>query len=351
MKTRILLILPLSGGSLIVGVHLADTLSTMKNIELNVLATQPLHDIYEKSFRHLTDEKEHQKTIIEHINLSAIGRVVDFRPDLVLVMALSPISPWFIEKSKQLDAITAHWYIENFRYYPANPLIPRWQTVAPYYDHFFTIQKGAFFEALNALNVQNYHYLPTGCNPRIHNKIEDKTAKDSAYVSDICFVGSPYPNRVKLFQALEEFDIALWGPGWSDIQEPNSFARGNGDWITSHEEAKIINGALIGLNIHSSLDSGPMVQRSDFLNPRVFTIAACGTFQLVDEQEPLHEAFEIGTETAIYYDFESLVSQLHHFLENSADREIIACNAMEKALEEHTYEKRIKNLLNIVGLT
>jgi spore maturation protein CgeB len=350
MKTRVLLVLPLDGGSLIVGMHVADALNSMKNIQLDLVATQSLYNLYEKSFNYIEDMDERRRTIIEHINLAAMGKVVGFKPDLVLVMALAPITPWFVENTRQLGVVTAHWYVENYRYYPLNPMIPSWQIVAPSYDYFFTIQKGDFHKDLRKLGVKNCRYLPTACNPKIHKKLGERAGLDPTYSSDICFVGFHYPNRVALFKSLREFDIALWGPGWSEISGLKSAAKGNGTWIDCHEETQILNGTKVGLNVHSALERNVVIHDGDFLNPRVFTIAACGAFQLVDEQEPLSEVFEIGEELATYRDLESLKSQLQYFLKDSGAREAMAKRALDRVRDEHTYEQRIRHMLGIVGL-
>lgn len=347
MSARILLILPLNGGSLTVGVHLADALSVTAGVETSILATQPLVELYGKSFGHIDDHTERNRTVIEHINLAAMGRLVEFKPDLVLVMALSPISPWFIDAARSLGVITAHWYIENFRYAPANPLIPHWPIIAPCYDYFFTIQKGAFFDALRSKGVRKHHYLPTACNPRIHQKLENAS---SGYLSDIAFVGSVYPNRITLFKELTQFNLALWGPGWVEIPELKPSARGSGSWVTSIEEARILSSAKIGLNIHSSLQSHALIEKGDFLNPRVFTIAACGTFQLVDDQEPLIEAFEKESEVATYDDPQSLLMKIKFYLENPGERERFAARALERVLDEHTYAHRIQETLRVMSL-
>ncbi|MBN1832753.1 MAG: glycosyltransferase [Deltaproteobacteria bacterium] len=350
MKPRILLVLPLTGGSLIVGMHVADALMQMEDIDSEIFQTQPLYDLYTRSFRHLSNETATGRTILAHINLAAMGKVVDFKPDLVLVMALAPITPWFIERVKELGAIIAHWYIENFRYFPQNPIVPKWQTIVPYYNYFFTVQKGDFLEGLKSKGV-NSHYLPTACNPRLHNIIKDTSPFSSKYFSDICFVGSPYPNRIELFEHLTEFNISLWGPGWSEFAELRSSAQGDGTLINYDEESKILNGSKIGLNIHSTLYQGTMIERCDFLNPRVFTIAACGIAQLVDDQDLIKEVFELEKDIITYNNVETLKSQLRYLLNNNEVRESLARSAYIKVMEEHTYDHRIREMMHIVNLT
>jgi len=350
MKVRILLILPLKGGSYFVGRQVADALKQMKNVELDIFDTASCNTFYEKSFRHIENHAQRLQKIVEHINLAAMGSVVDFRPDIVMVMALAPISPWFIERVKQLGALTAHWYIENFRYYPADPIVPRWQLIAPHYNYFFTIQKGDFHDALDQLGVNNYYYLPVGCHPIKNGAWLNNPMNTYDHSSDICFIGHPYPNRIAVFKSMNQFNISLWGPGGAAIPELEKFSKGNGRWIDADEEKKILQRAKIALNVHSSLNSDKMLHLGDFLNPRVFTIAACGAFQIVDEQEPLHEVFEIGEEVAVYHDLNSLKRQVSYFLDNKEERLKMAKHALIRVLKEHTYKHRMEEMMRIIGL-
>lgn len=349
MQRKILLILPLNGGSLVVGLHVAEAIKTKENVNLALFSTQRLLDFYEKSFSHIEDRTQRNRLIVEHINTSAIGAVADFRPELVLVMALAPIGPSFVETARRLGAVTAHWYVENFRYSPSNPLVPPWKLIAPYYDHFLTIQKEPFLTELRTAGAREVHYLPTGCNPLVQRPMERGEITNPAHLSDICFVGSPYPNRVALFKAVPELDIALWGPGWSDFPELTKWARG-GSMVNSRDEASIINGAKIAINVHSSLENGSMIHRSDFLNPRVFTIAACGTFQIVDDQDNLREVFEPGEEIATYRDVDSFVSGVKYYLHSPEKRRRMARKALNRALNDHTYGKRIERILKVTGI-
>jgi spore maturation protein CgeB len=350
MQRKVLLILPLGGGSLIVGEHVADALKGMNNTNLAVLSTQRLFEFYRKSFSHVGDEVQRNKLILEHINLSAIGTVLDFTPHLILVMALAPIGPSFLETARRLGAVTAHWYVENFRYAPTHPLVPPWRLIAPSYDHFFTIQKDRFFEELRKAGAREMHYLPTGCNPLVQRPVDKSEISNPAHFSDICFVGSPYPNRVALFKSIPDFDMALWGPGWAGFPELKKWARGDATLVNSRDEASIINGAKIAINVHSSMENGSMIHRSDFLNPRVFTIAACGTFQFVDDQDNLREIFEPGEDLAIYHDADSFISGLKDYLRNPEERQRMARKALLRVLSEHTYQQRIERILDITGI-
>jgi spore maturation protein CgeB len=177
-----------------------------------------------------------------------------------------------------------------------------------------------------------------------------KLTTDAQFLADISFVGAPCPNQIALFKELACFNPGLWGPGWSQIHALKPFNRGGDRWISSEDECRILNSTKIALNIHSSLLPGRLIEQNDFLNPRVFTIAACGGFQLVDEQEPLAEAFEIGKELAVYNDLPSLKEKLYYYLSHPTERDTICRSGYERVLADHTYLHRIKQMLRVMNL-
>ena len=60
------------------------------------------------------------------------------KPDLILVMAQAPLDVGALARLRQLNVPIAFWFVEDFR------TLKYWDRVAPYYDYFFTIQRGEF---------------------------------------------------------------------------------------------------------------------------------------------------------------------------------------------------------------
>lgn len=343
-QIKTLLVLPLSGGSLAVGAQLAECLQRLESVELSLVVTGQLEAFYAKSFGHIEDERQRMQTVARHINLAALGEVISFGPDLVLTIAGAPIHPPFIDSARRLGAATAHWYVENFRFGPTSPLAPQLPQVAPHYDHLFLIQRGEAFEAARQMGARAWSYVPTGCNPGPAEQ------PDPRYAADIAFVGFPYPNRVELFRHLADLKPALWGPGWPKTPGLAALAHGQGRWVPPQEEAQIIAGAKVGLNIHSTLAEDVVIAPGDFLNPRVFTIPACGAAQLTDQPGPLAEVFEPGREVAVYADEIELRSELLRLLEHEDQRRELARRGRERALAEHTYAHRFQTMLRDMNL-
>jgi spore maturation protein CgeB len=87
------------------------------------------------------------------------------------------------------------------------------------------------------------------------------------------------------------------------------------------------------------------------LNPRTFELAACGAFQLVDERELLSECFKVGEEIVTFSSVADLKDKIEYYRDRPEERRRIAARARERVLREHTYEKRLEQMLTLIYAT
>ncbi|OPZ60627.1 MAG: hypothetical protein BWY87_00355 [Deltaproteobacteria bacterium ADurb.Bin510] len=80
------------------------------------------------------------------------------------------------------------------------------------------------------------------------------------------------------------------------------------------------------------------------VNQRPFDIAACGGFVLTDERASLRELFE-PDEIASYTREDELVELTGYYLKHAAERTAFAEKARARVLREHTYGRRLDELL------
>jgi spore maturation protein CgeB len=83
-------------------------------------------------------------------------------------------------------------------------------------------------------------------------------------------------------------------------------------------------------------------------NMRLFESTGVGTLLLTDEKENLPQLFEPGREVVTYRGEGELVERVEHFLEHEDERAAIARAGQERTLREHTYEQRMRELLEIL---
>ena len=76
-----------------------------------------------------------------------------------------------------------------------------------------------------------------------------------------------------------------------------------------------------------------------------------GGFYLVEHMDELGEFFRLGTEVVCYQDSEDLVKQVKHFLANGQEREAIRAAGHQRALQDHTWQKRLRQAFTEMGLS
>ena len=143
-------------------------------------------------------------------------------------------------------------------------------------------------------------------------------------------------------------DFALWGPGWDALPPTSPLRRHLRGLHTRPDEwLKIYSASKIVISAHYRDPRGaiPVYQAS----PRVFEIMACGAFQLCDDQRDVFALFKDGHDLVKFTDAQDLVAKAQYYLEHSEERSAIAAQGRKTVLSRHTYQDRIRELLEKIG--
>jgi spore maturation protein CgeB len=347
MLTRVLVVLPFYGGSLPVGRHCIQALR-----DNNCLVEVFEAPNFFKSFEALKALQVRQERMdyLENNYLGLIGdailaQVERFQPDLVFAMAQAPLSRKTLERLRHDGVPTIMWFMEDYR------LFVYWRAYAQYYDFFAVIQREHFLDELSAIGVKNAFYLPMAALPQLHRPLKgaDLSVTDrQLFGADLSFMGAGYPNRRAAFRKLTNYDFKIWGTEWENDSALEPYLRMKGVRISPEEAVRIFNAAKINLNLHSSVKAEEAVTFDDFVNPRTFEIACCGAFQLVDERTLLPELFA-KDELVTFNSMEDLQNKINYYLQHEQEREAIAEKGRARVLKEHSYQARMKTLLDFVA--
>ena len=109
---------------------------------------------------------------------------------------------------------------------------------------------------------------------------------------------------------------------------------------------EILNRSRITINIHHKSD----LSVSGKLNMRMFETTGCGAFLLTDAPRGLEEFYTPGKEVLSYSTPEELVDLVDRYLDDDNARQDVAAAGQERAYKDHTYFKRVRFLLNTMGL-
>lgn len=85
------------------------------------------------------------------------------------------------------------------------------------------------------------------------------------------------------------------------------------------------------------------------LPQRIFDICGCGGFLMTNYQSELPEYYELGKEVIAFTSLEELHELCGYFLTHEEERAKIAQAGYERTKNEHTYEKRITEMIRLVN--
>ncbi|HEY8344471.1 MAG TPA: glycosyltransferase [Bacillota bacterium] len=298
---------------------------------------------------HQTLSKDFNCTV-HHFDPQFVSKktICQLKPDLILVVHGTLTPPALIRYAGAHGIKTVLWLVED----PYE--IDDHHRIIEAYDYVFTNEKEAV-GAYHPASACVVSYLPWCCNPYVHKDFE----VPAKYHSDLCFVGMGFPNRVRILNAIapaiKDLNVKLigdwetWGslhPTLKDCVLPVV-----DDFL---EVIKYYNGAKINLNIHRDPADPPSGNRKRIgaasPNDRVFALAGCGAFQLVDHTRPeVENCFQVGREIITFTDPEDLAEKIHEYLGNDRLRRSIGRAAAKRARREHTYKHRLAHIFRVVG--
>ena len=281
-----------------------------------------------------------QNVSVTKINKDFIKFVDEIKPDLLFFShGFTILYPTIVKLKKKHKCIAANWLCD----YPRDFEIAH--EYAPLFDYFFVSSTDAL-KRLRLAGHKNIYYILFACDPNYQKPLVLSTADKQKYSSDICFVGSMYPGRVRMFEKISDFDISIWGPRWEDITKGSALkALVRGSSLDTEEWVKAFSGAKIVLNNISSF--APYVD--NMMNTRIFEILACNAFQLVDTRDDILMHFTSGSELVCYSSIEELRKLLNYYLYHKDEAREIAANGYKKVIYSHTYDHRIKEIQEIIN--
>ncbi len=272
----------------------------------------------------------------EQFSLRLVKKVIKFQPDLV-ISTMAEVCPKTIERmKKETDAAAVVcWYTD------AITNLDRQYMLAAPYDILF-VKEPYLVELLQKKLNKNAFYLPEACNPVWHKRVDLTESERRYYSCDIALVGNMYYYRAMILERLVDCNIKIWGPvfpRWLNSATRNLFQN---RYVSREEKAKAFVGAKINLNTLSP-------EEIYGVNCRMFEIAGCGGFQIVDFKPSIEEFFEVDKEIVLFETLEELKGKIAYYISHEDERKEIALRSYERAHKEHTYEQRLKVLMKVTS--
>jgi spore maturation protein CgeB len=274
--------------------------------------------------------------------------ISEFVPDLLLVIKGETVFPGTLEEVKEKYRIPCVAYIWDCPFYSYTGQFAdiyranNFSRAMRLYEHIF-VYDPYYVRKIKERGINAVSYLPLAADPARYRKTEfSKEEKKLAY--DICFVGSPFPNRRMVLDRLSGFNLGVFGDGWKKwywfgLKRPPAYYRGR---ASGDKVAKIYSAAKVVLNIHDP-------ETRDGLNTRTFEILSCGAFELVDFRPELGKFFKIPEEIVCYKEIEEIGDLVRHYLAHPMQRQEIAEQGMRKVINNHTWLLRMQEALSLLN--
>ncbi len=335
---RVVVVGPIAGGSL-VAAQSAAAAATTCGADVTFFDAAEFATSYRALARHGSTGQHRayrQGQLAQLIGDTVADVAIETGADLVLALAQAPLHPAALERLREAGVTTAFWFVENSR------VLTYWRDLAPAYDWFYGIQPGKFLERLESAGATRPAYLPMACDPACHRPVALGPGELEHFGSDISFAGAPYLNRRHFFGGLTDFNLRIWGPGWTDPVLAPFVAHGGGRFSLD-EMVRIFAASRINLNLHSAAHVSRLDPQPDYVNPRTFELAACRAFQVVDRRDPLSGLFDEG-DIATFSSLEELRALISHFLDADDERQAMGERAQSRVLRDHTYAQRVERV-------
>ncbi|MFA9556912.1 glycosyltransferase [Evansella sp. AB-rgal1] len=278
-----------------------------------------------------------------------IIKIIDsFQPDVALILIGFKLPIQIVQLLRSKGVILVVWMTED-PYFIDHSL-----KLIHHYDYVFSIDLAALHVYKEAGHNHAYH-LPLGTDTDIF--YPTPCIKD--FESDLCLVGYPYPNRLRMIKLLlkeTDYSIHLVGSQWKKqffkTQHPKLSIHPH--WITPQNVNFIYNSAKINLNTHRPFNLKQNKNKKGIMplsiNNRTFDIASCRSFQLIECKEDLSQHFNIGKEIICFTSMNDLVDKINYYITHENKREDIAKEGQNKVKSQHTFLHRMNEMIDTICL-
>jgi 2-polyprenyl-3-methyl-5-hydroxy-6-metoxy-1,4-benzoquinol methylase len=164
---------------------------------------------------------------------------------------------------------------------------------------------------------------------------------------DAVFVGSLSPEHASGGRLLSRLSAAgsldVWGAGREALPDASPILPRHHGPAWGLEMFGLLARAKVALNRHIDAAAGYAN------NMRLFEATGMGACLLTDERRNLHELFDAGAEVVTYANADDCLEKIAYLLEHDAERQRVAAAGQQRTLRDHTYEKRMHELLRLIA--
>jgi hypothetical protein len=259
----------------------------------------------------------------------AITQVQAFRPDVLYCQDMSFFPPEVLARLKREVALIVGQIACPL---PPESFLAGYDLILSSFPH--------FVPRLRAMGVAS-EYFRIGFDTRVLERL-GSVEKDI----DASFVGGisrHHGNAIPLLEYVAaNSPVQFFGYGAQSLDSASPIrARHNGE-VWGMDMYRALARSRVTLNRHIG------VAENYANNMRLYEATGVGTLIVTDLKDNLGELFEIGKEIVTYTRPEEAAEQIRYYLAHRAEGEAIARAGQARTLKDHTYERRMEELIPIL---
>lgn len=266
--------------------------------------------------------------------------VAQFTPDLVLVIKGELIEPSTVKSLiERSSAAVALWYPDPSRRLTEQSFRRIAQGMG-HYDVTFLCDPAHIPETMGP-TIRRSEFLTFACDPEFHHQVSLTAEEQVRYGSQICFVGNwqgAESPRASMLPALSDYPLTIWGRGWERISLAETGSATLRGPAYADDMLKVYSGSEMALNL--SFDR--------YLIFRNFEVPACGPLLVTEDVPKLESFFRPGEEVVVFHNVDDLREKLDYYLAHPDEARAIAGRGQHRAHTEHTFVRRMEELLSEV---
>ncbi len=278
----------------------------------------------------------------------------------------SYVEPRVIRQISSMGIPTVNWFSN------ASYQFELVQEIAPAFDYCLTpeIHRVEYYRRIGATPI----YCQMAANPRVYKPYS------IAQEYDVTFVGQAYGDRPDHIAYLlnSGIDVKVWGPGWIAPDPSHSIrkqlrrqlgrikrtmlgqrsvqriylpASRCGEPLSDEEMIKMYSRSKINLGFSKAGTTYLMENPIKQMRLRDFEVPMSGGFYMTEWWDELENFFDPGKEIVCYHDKADLAEKIKYYLAHNTEREKIRQAGYQRAVNEHTWQKRFQHVFREIGVT
>ena len=218
------------------------------------------------------------------------------------------------------------------------------QIIAADFDYYFS-KEPYIVDTLRHKGGLNAHYLPEGFNPRVHQKPPvEKAVAEWLTDIDVLVFGNMYAYRSRMIEQLMRAGVRVSVYGrQGPYVSPSVNAIFHQQYLVGSEKNRLLYGAKIVFNnFHYAEVSS--------VNQKYFEINGIGAFQLCDYKTTVDDYTGVPAEQVTYRTMDDAIDKIRYYLARPTKRYELAERQYTHFQQHHTFDRRVSQLLETVGL-